>query len=448
MKIFSYRYLPLNLYMAYSFFVLSCLFIGPIKYKDLDYSVLISFVLVLNFLMFLGYVLGARGEYRQSFEEGGGGRLFSFQRIKRLFGFLLIVAVVSSVIKWYFALVTGIDLSLDNVGGKYVEFYEGYERGKAVVNLFYILNIFDQALVVLVILLSFYYFGVLGKASRFSVFFIVITYLLINVVATGKQKYLGDVVIFSIFSVAINFAAKGVRLKAPVIFFGGAAAIFVVLIFVEILRQRYMAIGIGLDNISEKVHPLIIWDDTALVLDLVSADYALAFSMFLMYLTNGLYGLYLSLTLPFEWTYFIGNSYSLGRIVEIAISNNGAVLEHTYPYRVGVIYGWGFDKWHSLFAWLASDITFIGVLFLAPLFAFLYARLWLQAIKASNPFSGPLFIYLSLGLIFSYANNQIMHTLPGVIVLLLLLAGWMFSRNLSHPNSRGCEGSNPHGGVK
>lgn len=317
------------------------------------------------------------------------------------------------------------DLSLGNVGSKYVEFYEGYERGKAVIDLFYIMNIFDQASVVVVILLCFYYFGVLGWTGRSAFLFVVITYLLINVVATGKQKYLGDVVVFALFSVAINFAVKGVRFKPSVICVAGAAAVFVFLMFVEILRQRYMAIGIGLDNIAEKVHPLIVWDQSSLVLELVSEDYALAFSMFLMYLTNGLYGLYLSLTLPFEWTYFVGNSYSLGRIVEIAISSDKAVLEHTYPYRVGIIYGWGFDKWHSLFAWLASDITFLGVLLIAPLFSFSYGRLWLQAIKASNPFAGPLFVYLSLGLIFSYANNQIMHTLAGVIVLLVLLTGWV-----------------------
>lgn len=447
MKILSYRYLPLNVYFVYSFFVLGCLFVGPIKYVGLDYSVLISFIFGINFLMFLGYVLGARGEYRFYF-DWREARVFSLQRIKRLFGFLLIMAVISSVAKWYFALAAGLDLSLDNVGSKYVDFYEGYERGKAAVDFFYILNIFDQALVALVILLSFYYFCVLGKVGRFAFLFIVATYLLINVVATGKQKYLGDIFVFALFSTAINFAAKGVRFKASVIFTIGAVAGFVFITFLEILRQRYAAIGIGLDNIHEKVHPLIIWDDTSLVLDLVSADYALAFSMFTVYLTNGLYGLYLSLTLPFEWTYFVGNSYSLGRIVEIAFSSDGAVLEHTYPHRVGVIHGWGLDKWHSLFAWLASDITFIGVLFLVPLFAFLYARLWLQAIKSSNPFSGPLFVYLSLGLIFSYANNQIMHTLAGVIVLLVLLAGWIFSRNLSHPSSRVCKGLNAHGGVK
>lgn len=78
----------------------------------------------------------------------------------------------------------------------------------------------------------------------------------------------------------------------------------------------------------------------------------------------------MSLTLPFEWSYFVGNSYSLGRIVEILFSANGAVLDHTYPYRVGQTYGWEFDKWHSMFAWLASDISFPGVVLLAPIFAF------------------------------------------------------------------------------
>lgn len=437
MKIASYRYLPLNLYFAYSFFVLICLFVSPIKYKDIDCGVLISFIFTLNLLMFFGYALGARGEYRSLLNHDGAFRVLSFQRIRRFFNIILFVALVGSMTKWYFAVAAGIDLSLDNIGGKYVEFYDGYERGKAVVDFLYVLNIFDQALVVLVILLSFYYFGVLGKTGKLAFLFVVITYLLINVVATGKQKFLGDVVVFAFFSSVINFAAKGVKLKLSVFFIGGVAIVMALMVFVEILRQRYAAIGIDLDNIYEKVHPLIFWDDTSLVLDLIDVDYALAFSMFLMYLTNGLYGLYLSLTLPFEWTYFVGNSYSLGRIVEIAFSSNGAILEHTYPYRVGATYGWGFDKWHSLFSWLASDITFLGVLLLAPVFAFLYARLWLQAIKASNPFAGPLFIYLSLGLIFSYANNQIMHTLAGVIVLFILIVGWGFSSSLEYKNPSG-----------
>jgi hypothetical protein len=430
MKIFGYRYLPLNIYVGYSIFVLSSLFLGPMKYKDLDYFILVSFVSVLVLLFWLGYVIGAHGEYRQRsncFES----RSISYRRIKPFLAGLLAFGVISSIAQWYSFFDSGGGLSLSDIGDSYVKGYEGYERGQAKIDFFYILNIIDQALAGLVLLFSFYYFRVMGGAARYAFLFVVATYLLINVVGTGKQKYLGDVVIFGFFCMIIDLATKGQKFKLRTLAAVAVGAVFVFIMFVEVLRQRYSAAGIGLDNIYEKTHPLITWDDGALVLGLVSSDYALALGVFLSYFTSGLYGLYLSLTLPFEWTYFVGNSYSLGRIVEIVFSADGAILKRTYPYRVDLTYGWGFDKWHSLFSWLASDITFFGILLFTPLFSFLYARLWLEAIRASNPFAGPLFIYLSLGLIFSFANNQIMHGLAGAIVLVVLLAGWVLSRILS-----------------
>ncbi|GEM_PF-2695456 len=430
MKLFGYRYLPLNIYVAYAIFVLLSLFLGPMKYKDLDYCVLISFVFVLVSLFWLGYVAGARGAYRQCsscFES----RYISYRRIRPFLAALLAFGVIGSIAQWYSLFASGGSLSLSDIGDSYVKGYEGYERGQAKIDFFYILNIIDQALACLVLLFSFYYFRVMGASARYAFLFVVTTYLLINVVGTGKQKYLGDVVIFGFFCLIINLAAKGQKFKLRTLAAAALGVVFVFVMFVEVLRQRYSAAGIGLDNIYAKTHPLITWDDGALVLGLVSSDYALALGMFLGYFTSGLYGLYLSLTLPFEWTYFVGNSYSVGRIVEIVFSMDGAILERTYPYRVDLTYGWGFDKWHSLFSWLASDVTFFGVLLFTPLFSFLYARLWLEAIRAGNPFAGPLFIYLSLGLIFSFANNQIMHGLAGVVVLAVLLAGWILSRILS-----------------
>lgn len=447
MKIFSYRYLPLNIYIGYSIFVLVSLFVGPMKYKGLDHLVLTSFIAVLVFLFWLGYVAGARGDYRQ-FPHHFEVRFASYQRIRWFLSALLIFGVISSLGQWYSFLASGGGLNFSDIGDSYVKGYAGYERGQAKIDLYYIFNIFDQAVAALILLFSFYYFRVMGTSARYAFLFVVTTYLLINVVGTGKQKHLGDVVIFTFFCMLLNFAAKGQKFKFRTLGVVTVAALSVFIMFVEILRQRYSAAGIGLDNIYEKSHSLISWDEDSLVFSLVGSEYALALGIFLGYFTNGLYGLYLSLTLPFEWSYFFGNSYSLGRIVEIALSADGAILEHTYPYRVGVTYGWGFDKWHSLFAWLASDITFFGVLFLVPLFSFLYARIWLQALRASNPFAGPLFIYLSLGLIFSYANNQIMHGLAGVIVLVVLLAGWVLSRNFTRQRLLEASDPSPNDGAK
>lgn len=431
MKIISYRYLPLNLYVCYSLFVLLCLFIGPIEYRGMDYLVLVPFMAAMLFLFSIGYILGARGTYRFHSDLLSERRL-TYHRVSRYVHLLLVLGVISSIAQFYQFTSSGGALSISSIGENYVAGYKDYERGQANVDLMYIVNIFDQALSLFLVLVCFYYFSSMKKLPRYAFLFIVVTYLLVNVIGSGKQKYLGDIIIFTFFCTMINFAAKNVRLKASIIALGGVAAAIIFLMFIEILRQRYQAAGITLDNIYEKTHPLITWDEGSGVFKWVSFDYGLALGIFLGYFTNGLYGLYLSLTLPFEWTYFVGNSYSLGRIVEIFTSNNGLVLDHTYPYRVGLEYGWGLDKWHSLFSWMASDISFVGVLAITPVFSFFYAKIWLQAIKASNPFAGPLFIYFSMGLIFSYANNQIMHGMAGVLVLFALLTGWLlFGRKKS-----------------
>lgn len=428
MKWFSYRYLPVNIYILYSMFVMGSLFLGPIEYKGMDSVLLMSFLLPMLLLFIVGFIVGGRGEFNL-LSDTAAGRLNSMCRIQRVVKLLLVVTLASSVVQWYSFISSGGGLSLDGIGESYVAGYEGYERGKATIDAAYILNIFMQTLTTLALLFGFYYFSVLSRVLKLAFVFIVITYLLVNVLGAGKQKYLGDLVIFGAFLLAVNCAARKTRIGAKWLVFGGIASCIIFFVFVEILRQRYQAAGISIDNIYEKVHPLVYWNYDAWVISLVGTDYALPLGMFLGYFTNGLNGLCLSLKLPFEWSYMFGNSYSLGRVVEIFAGGDGAVLNHTYPFRVGEVYGWEFDKWHSLFSWLASDLTFPGVVLLTPVFAFVYARVWLQAVASSNPYSGPLFIYLSMGLIFSYSNNQLMHSLSGVMVLVFLVLGWLLSSN-------------------
>lgn len=433
MKLFSYRYLPVNVYIGYSAFVLVSFFLGPIEYKDMNSLLLMAFLLPMLILFCVGFILGARGDYNQRVDTALGRRN-SFARVRRLVHFLLALAALASMIQWYAFISSGGGLSFDGIGESYVAGYEGYERGQATIDAAYILNIFQQAFTLLALLFGFYYYSVLGRISRGLFVFIVSTYLLVNVLGVGKQKYLGDLVVFTAFLMAINFAAKGRKFKLSSMLLVGGGACVIFFLFVEILRQRYQAAGISIDNIYEKAHHLVVWNHESWILGVVDTDYALALGIFLGYFTNGLNGLFLSLTLPFEWSYLVGNSYSLGRVIEIFLSANGAILEHTYPYRVGEVYGWEFDKWHSLFAWLASDFSFPGVVLLTPVFSYIYARVWIQAVSASNPFAGPLFIYFSMGLVFSYANNQLMHSLSGVMVLFVLLVGWLFSRNRVTPS--------------
>ena len=413
-----HRYLPLFIYLGYFLFVWFCLLISPVEYKDFDYSSTFLYTLAIIILFTCGYGIGASGPL--TLAVAYGDRFLRYQSNRLFFRLLMTLGVVGAIAQWYgFAESSG-SLDLASIGKNYVSGYEGYERGQASIGLAYVANIANQALATIILLAGLYYFGAMNLADRAIFLFILGTYLLTNVIGTGKQKFLGDIVIFLFYCAVLNFTARGKQLRTRTLFLSALSIVAVFALFVEILRQRYVAAGIGLHNFYEKSHPLISWDDNSWLSNLLSSDYLFAAGVFSSYFTNGLYGLYLSLTLPFEWSYLIGNSYSVGRIVEIMLGSDGAILQRTYPYRVGETYGWGFDKWHSLFAWLASDFTFIGVLALTLVFGFIYARLWRQALHASTFFAGPLFIFLSQGLIFSFANNQVVHALSGVIVLVVL----------------------------
>ena len=83
------------------------------------------------------------------------------------------------------------------------------------------------------------------------------------------------------------------------------------------------------------------------------------------------------------------------------------MLEDTYPYRVGNVTGWDQSKWHSVFSWFASDLTFTGTLVLFSFIGFIYARAWKSVYQFYNPISMLLFSTLTLGLIFVPAKQSI-----------------------------------------
>jgi len=430
MKIFSYRYLPLNIYSAFTCFTIASLMGGPVIYKEINYTILLAYIAMLMIIFSIGYIWGAKGSLYATATEGTSNAENKFKlylRIRPLFRLLIICSIASFIIQWYSFVISGGVINIEKMGESYINSYANYERGQAQIGLVYILNIFNQSLVSMTLLFGIYYIKNLNNTYRWMFVFIIVSYLLIYVVALGKQKYFGDLIVFIFFFIFINQAAQRRRQKYAHLISISMLCLVAFIVFVEILNQRYMAVGIGLHNISEKAHPLISWDQTSIFFDVFGEKYGFAIGVFQFYFTNGLYGLSLCLQLPFEWTYFVGNSYSLSRVLEILSGDSLNIVEYSYPYRAGVELGWGADKWHSLFAWLASDITFIGVLVLTLFFARFYAKLWIEAIRSSNPFSGPLFIYFSLGLVFSYANNQLMHTLESVIVLFCLLLGRLYS---------------------
>ena len=193
---------------------------------------------------------------------------------------------------------------------------------------------------------------------------------------------------------------------------------------IYILKNRYEAVNINISNINTQINPMMQINLHHILFDILGNTWGFAFAQFSAYLSHGYYGLSMALQLPFKWTYFVGNSYSLtvflNKFLGIPVD-----YHNTYPYRLGEISPWNDSKWSTVFPWYASDFTFIGTLFIFMLIAYLYAKVWKEAYLYSNPISIVLFIILTIGFIYMPANNQLLHSPGSFIATFFFLFLWI-----------------------
>jgi hypothetical protein len=86
------------------------------------------------------------------------------------------------------------------------------------------------------------------------------------------------------------------------------------------------------------------------------------------------------------------------------------------------------NQWHTLYTWLASDVTFVGV----PLIIFLMGRIlaqsWIDAVAKASPYAVVLFALLTIAVFYASANNQVLQTSETVTVFWAVLVLWLSGR--------------------
>lgn len=146
------------------------------------------------------------------------------------------------------------------------------------------------------------------------------------------------------------------------------------------------------------------------------------------YLTQGYYGLSLALRIDFVWTYGLGNSFFLHEVEERFVGSEYA-RENAYPARIEEQFDYlMMQRWHSIYPWLASDLTFAGALAFVAVIGMLLALTWSETLTAVNPFSVAMFANLCLMLFYFNANNQVLAfpvQFSGTVGILFL---WLITR--------------------
>lgn len=424
----SRPYLPLKLFVSYIAFTMVLTLYGPVTYANLRVAELVAYMTGFLMLFSLGYVAGIamRGPMRYASRPHLRGDGLQIVKACIAVSFLYKCQELASLVA-----TGGFDLSLEAVGHAYVDYYSDYVRGSGQYSLAYVVSIFFYLPLQIALILGFYEFRRLPKAYKALLLATVVLVVLVNVVGQGKQKQFGDVLVFALSVLLLNMGAvqgpkSSFRLATVAVSTVG------LLVLMLVLYSRYSALEIDVANINKVTHPLLDYDPNHPVFLLLGDTAGLPVAIFCMYLTMGYQGLSLSFDQPFVWTYGVGNSYALtillDKVIGLPVSVHGS-----YPYRVGAATGWDEAKWHTVFSWLASDLTFAGVLVLFFVVAFVYAQCWQAAVTFGDRCSIVLFAVLTLGLIFVPANNQLLHTPESFLSLAIIFYVWVARRAAPHP---------------
>ena len=391
-------------------------FFGPLQY--VQYNKMPVFIFVVFFMLFftVGYIVGVKSKLNRN-------RSCSIRFRKRTVSKIFSVSLAFSILFMTYEflngiLVNGMSFNIAQSGAAYVNAYAGHERNSGSYSLSFLVLSVGSLPVFITQVWGILFFKDLSKRSRFAVIYVFTLIVLVYTVGGGKQKQFGDLIVYLLVIFTILRASSG-KLNWGAFIKVGFLVMAGVYMLLVILAYRYQNIGINLDVLNGSLHPLIFYKDYNLLENLFGEMAALPMVMLSGYLGQGYYGLSLAFDQPFTWSQFGGASYSWSVILN-RVFGTEFLVEQSYPYIVGASTGWAESKWHTLFSWLASDLTFPGTIVFLGVVGFYFGRTWKEALLYLNPFSILLVVLLCIGVFYIPANNQLMHSPGGLWTL-----GWV-----------------------
>ncbi|WP_324261811.1 hypothetical protein U4960_01295 [Altererythrobacter sp. H2] len=384
-------------------------------YLDMPIGLTATFLLAVSAAIVIGYSIGSHGG---PVPRGDPRRTSSI--VRKLFDLSLAIALIAIIVSIIEALLSGAaNLSFSGLGEAYTAGYEGYERNTGNYSAYFIIYSLTLPFTFISSIWGIYYFRTLGWKRAGLVVLLIFSNLLFHVLFSGKQKQVGDLLIYLSAVLMIKYAIRARRIDFKMIFASIFAGLLAVMLFVIVLGQRYAALGVDAGNINQRILYRVAFDQDHLVFKLFGPDHGLSLALFSTYLSQGYYGLGLAMQTDWVWTRFSGFSYSLSVLVSRFLGFEWQ-WPNTLLHRTGLETGWDETKWHTVFTHFATDFTWPGTVVLFGIFAFAYARCWLTAVRFQNPFAILLFALLTMGMFFMPANNQLLHS-PGQLFTLLMV---------------------------
>lgn len=409
---------PLKFFIAYLAVTLSIAVWGPMDYYAFPIGKTLFFMGAVMISITFGYIYGNQIGVRPARRHHSGSDTF----VRILFDVSLIISLIALFVSIGSALTSGqLNTDLSGIGDAYMSGYEDYERNSGSYSLAFIIYSLSLPFNFISMVLGLYYFFSMNRTRRALLIVFIVGSLLFYVVGSGKQKQIGDVLVYLIAVAALKYGVWRRPIKIKWVLVSAALAIMAIMLFVAVLGQRYSAIGVDVGNVNQRINDRVFFETSHPIFKLFGLDYGLTLSIFLSYLSQGYYGLGLALETPWQWTHFMGFSYSVS-----VLANRLFGFDWEWPNalvsQVGATTGWGESKWHTVFTHFATDFTFPGTVLIFGYFAYVYSRAWTSAVRYENPFAILTFALLTMGAFFMPANNQLLHS-PGALFTTIVVTG-------------------------
>ena len=417
--------LPLKAVLIYVSVGVLLSFFGPITYTNYEILPVASYIYFFLIIFTIGYISGLIN-FNKTKEIKNISNTHKIQI--KIYRWVKISIIIMSIVQFTTLSISlfndDLNLFITDIGKAYVSVYSNYERGTGNVSITFLVQIFTYIPYLVSLILGAYYFKELPKSYKLMIIFIYLSIVLMETIGHGKQKQLGDLFIFISIVSLLKVDLRNTEFRRKLFKRLFMLSILMISSLVGILYSRYSAIGVNPDNINKVSHPLMQYNTEHFIFKIFGDEIGFSLSVLTSYLSQGYYGLSLSMQEPFQWTYFIGNSYSLTvfmqRFLGVPVD-----FHDTYPYRAALNSGWDDAKWSTVFSWFAGDFTFLGTLFLFALVAFLYAKVWKEAYYYKNPIAIVIFSMLTIALLYIPSNNQLMHTPGSIIAIVFFISLWI-----------------------
>jgi hypothetical protein len=150
-------------------------------------------------------------------------------------------------------------------------------------------------------------------------------------------------------------------------------------------------------------------------------------TFFILSTCSGYYGLDLALEKPFDSSFGVGHSPASLSVYEAITGDTGPHLR-TYTYRNGEDHWSEEFYWSTLVTWIANDVGFPGAVVVLGAIGWLWGKWWREAAAGMSDPAAVLFTLTTTLMFYFPANNQVLASYDGYLVLAVWTAIWLWHR--------------------